>query len=128
MPHTITWEPEGVRWTYSGCVTDQEAIQSNLDIYDDERFESIRYQLVDMLQVETFDVSGATIREISHMDREQRPRNPNIKVAFVTTKQVIYGMGRMYEMAGGMEAWETKVFETLGEAREWLGAPVPTSG
>ena len=127
MAYTITWEPEGARWDFTGTVTDQEAIQSNLDVYEDERFDTMRYQLVNMLQVETFDVSAETIRKVSQMDREQRHRNADIKVAFVTTRALIYGLGRMYEMAGGTEAWETRVFETLEEAREWLGAQVPSA-
>ena len=47
MPYRIEWKDRGVRWIYTGVVTGQEALDSNYEIYSDERFDELKYELVD---------------------------------------------------------------------------------
>ena len=56
MSYETIWEEKGIYWKYKGILTGDDLLQSNVAIYGDARFDKLRYQLIDMLDVETFDV------------------------------------------------------------------------
>ena len=122
MPYETRWEPEGVHWTYSGVLSDDDVLRSNLEIYDDARFDTIRYQILNLLEVKEFAASAGAMRTVSRMDKDQAVRNPNVKVAIVATAALIRGMANVYTLSGGDNFWEVQVFENEADARAWVGA------
>jgi hypothetical protein len=62
MPYTTTWEDHGVIWNYSGFLTGNELLHSNLEIFGDERFDDLRYQIVDLTAIEGMDVTEKHMR------------------------------------------------------------------
>jgi len=121
MAYETHWEPSGIRFVFTGTVTDDDLIQSNKDVYDDPRFEDIRYQIADFRDMDEFAALSDTVRLIADMDREQASRNPDIKVAILSTSSLMKGLGRMYALSGAGEEWDVRVFDTEEEAREWFG-------
>lgn len=120
MAYETHWEGNGIRWVYTGVMTDDDVLRSNSDFYDDERFESARFEIADLTGVTEFTASGETIRKLSRLDREQAVRNPNIRVAIVVSAAYARGMANMYSLAAGESAWKTRVFDSIDEARAWL--------
>lgn len=115
------WEDKGVRWVYWGTVTDQEFIDSTLELCVATQFLELRYQIVDFLEVTHFDVTSETIHKTARMDKEASKRNPDIRVAFLTTSTMVKGLTRMWDLSGGGEHWEAAVFQDEFSARRWLG-------
>ena len=122
MPYETHWEEEGIRWVYVGTMTDDDILRSNLELYDDPRFETIRYQIADLREVEHFEGSSRAVRRLSRMDADQATRNPNIRVAILAQAALMRGIANVYAMSGAESPWETRVFESEKEAREWLDA------
>ena len=91
MPYVTHWEDEGVRWVFSGFVTDDDLLRCNLEAYGDPRFESLRYEIADFRAVEDFSAGPETVKRVARMDRDQSVRNPRVKVAILATAAVIKG-------------------------------------
>ncbi|MBN2565367.1 MAG: hypothetical protein JXB46_06620 [Candidatus Eisenbacteria bacterium] len=120
MAYETYWEGAGIRWVYTGVMTDDDVLRSNGDFYKDERFESATFEIADLTNVAEFAASGETIRKLPRLDREHAARNPNIKVAIVVSAAYARGMANMYSLAAAESPWETRVFESIDDAREWL--------
>jgi len=120
MPYEAHWEDEGIRWVFSGIVSDDDLMRCNLELYDDERFESIRYEIADFRAGESFTVTAKTLRHVARMDKDQAVRNPSVKVAVIATAIVQKGLAQVYALSGGETPWVTEVFDTEESARAWI--------
>ncbi|MBD3367182.1 MAG: hypothetical protein GF405_03270 [Candidatus Eisenbacteria bacterium] len=120
MSYETHWEPDGVRWVYRGVMTDDDILRSNLELYDDPRFDTLKYQIADLRGIESFEGSARAVRRLSRMDRDQAVRNPNVKVAILADEALVRGIANVYAMSGVDAPWETRVFESEKEARAWL--------
>jgi hypothetical protein len=107
-------------WKYTGLLTGDELLQSNLEIYGDPRFDGLRYQIVDMLGVEAFDVSTESMEEVTLMDLGASKTNPRLIVAVVATDLQGERLVELYETVTGGAPWETELFVSLEEARAWI--------
>ena len=122
MPYETIWEEKGVYWKYSGILTGDDILQSNIGIYGDSRFDNLRYQLVDMLDVESFDVDTEAMEEVTAMDAGASQTNPRLVVALVATQVQAKRLVELYETTTGGAPWETAIFESVEEARVWITA------
>ena len=123
MPYETHWENEGIRRVFSGIVTDGDLLRCNLELYDDARFESIRYEIADFRAGESFTVTAKTLRRVARMDGDQAVRNPSVKVAVIATAAVQKGLAQVYALSGGDTPWVTEVFDSEEDARAWLARP-----
>ena len=79
MPHETHWEDEGIRWVFVGIVTDDDLLRCNLELYDDARFESIRYEIADFRAGESFVVTAKTLRRVARMDRRSEEHTSELQ-------------------------------------------------
>lgn len=122
MPYETHWEAEGIRWVYTGTMTDDDVLRPNLELYEDPRFATIRYEIADFREVDEFTASAQTVRRLSRMDKDQSVRNPHVKVAIVVRSALTRGIAHMYGFSGGDTPWTTEVFESEEAARDWLAS------
>lgn len=120
MPYEIDWKSDTLVWTYTGRLTGDELLRSNMDIYGDPRFDDLRYQIVDLRAVEHFEVDDIYMRRIAHLDRAAAYSNPRIRVAVVTTDQTGETMNDIYSQQAPESHWETKAFYDFDEALSWV--------
>jgi hypothetical protein len=123
MPYKTIWQANGIVWTYSGVLTGNELLNSNFEIFGDERFDDLRYQIVDLTAVEKIEVARSHVRKIAHLDMAASRSNPRIKVAIVTTApdgQFISDIYKQY--TEGKSPWVTKIFTAMDEAMQWAQA------
>ncbi len=120
MDHEVIWEGKGIYWKYKGTLTGGDLLQTNMDIYGDPRFDKLRYQIVDMLEVEVFDVATESMEEITIMDIGASQTNSNLIVAVVATQAQGKHLVEIYETVSDAPPWETELFETVEEARGWI--------
>ena len=119
MSYAITWSTEGVIWTFSGVLTGEDAIQANLDIYGDPRFDDLRYQIVDISGVERFELSSEALETAAAMDEAAALNNSHIVVAVVAPGQMALLAAQTYKSAMRTASWKTEIFGSLEEARDW---------
>lgn len=120
MPYKTIWEEKGVQWVYTGILSGDELLQSNMEIYGDPRFDKLRYQIVNFLGVTEFQVSTDTMEEITVMDMGASNTNPMLKVAVVATDTQANRLVELYETTTGGAPWETEIFATEKAARAWI--------
>jgi hypothetical protein len=120
VPYETHWEDGGIRWVYTGAMSDDDVLRANLDLYDDARFPTLKFQIADFTGVIALTARAETIRKLSHMDREQSKRNRHIRVALIATTPLARGIASMYVLAAGDTPWSIEVFETEEDARDWL--------
>ena len=119
MSYTITWEEAGVIWRYEGQLNGEELIQSNLDIYGDSRFDSLRYQIVDLQGVTDFAVKPQHMRKLAFLDRAAAQSNSHIRVAVVTNSDLGIEITQQYVKNTNESHWKTRVFDSYEEAINW---------
>jgi hypothetical protein len=121
MPCILIWEERGSLVRYSGIVTDHDVRQSTLDQYNDHRFETLKYQIVDFTNVTKLDLSSELVRWVAKFDAQASERNPLIRTAVVGDEPLLKGLANMYrsnfDLSDG--SWEQEHFSTMDEARAW---------
>jgi hypothetical protein len=119
VTYEVVWEVRGVIKRFFGHVTDHDMLQSVLDIESDSRFDDLRYVINDFSGITGSSISIPTIEDISIADSGAARSNPSIRVAVVTTSPEIRRMAEHYANSP-MNAYETRIFATEAEARNWL--------
>lgn len=121
MPYTTEWLDHGIIWTYSDVLTGNELLESNLSIFGDERFDELRYQIVDLTQVTAVEATESHMRKIAHLDMAAALTNPRIKIAVVFPASPIANeFHQQYlKYTDNKSPWETKAFANLAAAKAW---------
>ena len=120
MPYKISWENEGVIWTFYGVLAGEEVIQANLDIYGDPRFDNLRYQLVDISAVEQFKISDEALETAAAMDEAATLSRPRLVVAVIAAKGEALRVAELYKSAMKTSSWKVEIFCSMQEAKEWV--------
>lgn len=86
-----------------------------------------RYELYDIREGEG---EGFTSKQIDKIVEDAKAsihvRPPGSKTALVATKDVHFGMSRMYQAVSEIEGitWKSETFRTIEDAYEWLGIDI----
>ena len=88
-------------------------------MYADERFQRIRYQVVDLTNVERFDVTAADMRMVALNDHAASLLNPRVRVAVAATDELVRFLSLYYEGQSSDSTWDQQVFDTTAAAEEW---------
>ncbi|KKK75535.1 hypothetical protein LCGC14_2872750 [marine sediment metagenome] len=126
MPYQISWEKKGVVQKFHDVITPIELISCNENVYGDSRFDAIRYQILNLTEVRTVDLTDPDkaiqlVRRIAATDRAAAKSNPNMKIAIVASLEILGSLANLYSSELSDSPWLSDVFETETEAREWLG-------
>src|SRR5690606_25614412 len=81
----------------------------------------LRYQIIDLRQVERMDITAEQIQRIAEADREAAERGPGAKVAIVANHDLTIGLSRIYLIHARSDKLESRIFCSLDEARSWIG-------
>ncbi len=114
------YSKDGAEFHLSGLIASKEIIELNTELINQWDFADYKYQLWVFEDVEDFQLNPLIIRRLAFQDRDASEKNPNMQVAFVSISPLVFGLCRMYESFYSNGPWETRVFRSLSEAREWL--------
>jgi hypothetical protein len=120
MPHNLYWEKDGVYWKYYGVVSGKEVVETSTSIYGDQRFDTLKYKLVDFLDAERLDMGEDEIALIAFQHRSVERSNPYIKTAIVM-RPVGVDMARKFASYFTESFWDVRIFHDRDEANKWLG-------
>ncbi len=131
MPIVTYWEPEGFVFESSGVISAQEIFESGDDFLKVPEGTNPKYQLVNCLRVEQFDLNEVDLVNISADDLSTSRKYPNIKVAMVAKKgDVMETFMKYLKVSWAINtSWEIRIFNSLESARDWLShfAEMPKS-
>lgn len=120
MAYTLTWEEEGVLCSYDGTITNDDLVGADSQIVNHPNFTYFRYGIADFSNVKNVEIESDGVTQTSQSDRKVASSNPDFRVAIVAPATVMKGFARMWELTGGADVWETKIFDDLDSARSWL--------
>jgi hypothetical protein len=119
MAYEINWEQKGMLRRFSGSTSDLEIMQSVSDTSGDPRFETLRYIINDFTACDDVSYTKEGTELISALGVLSELSNPHFKVAIVAAKPATGNLAKSY-LSATLSNIPTRMFATLGEAREWL--------
>jgi hypothetical protein len=99
-----------------GEVTDDEMLQYYLDLAADPEFDPGFCQLGDLTGVSRPSMSTATVRRAASL----AVFHPSARRALVATKDVVFGVARMFAIMSDQHGQNVRVFRSKDEAVAWL--------
>ena len=123
MSYKSIWEKGGLVIIVEDEATD-EFLQISRALSEDSRVHDIQYIILDLISVNTFPIDSGIIEQLAILDTKIYKNNPHIKQAIVATQTVVKGFANMFqtyfELNNNDQTWDTKLFDNMEEAREWL--------
>ena len=114
-------EDGGIIIRVEGLISGNEIKKANDIIYESpDKIKKIKYQICDLTIASDFSASESDIRAISNQDKKASEINPNMLIAVVGEKDVIFGLARMWEAFSYDSPFETMVFRTMEDAQQWI--------
>jgi hypothetical protein len=108
----------------SGTLTLDDLMQYQMQVWSDPKVEGFD-EIADVTAVENFDYKGSTdVRALAKLSAQMDWVNKSNKFAIVAANETAYGLARMYQSyrdAQSISRKEVQVFETMEQARMWLG-------
>ncbi len=131
MPIKIETDPAtGIRsYTATGELTFAEVHETLRTVYEDVNFQPDAHVLWDLREARTNELSPEEVDRLADFVGQYWGTGGKSKAAFVTSRDVDFGMARMYEQMLAIRSTSVvKVFRDLDEARRWLLADAESSG
>jgi len=119
MPVRCEFKSNGVIIWHSGAVTGSELIQANKSIYAHKFDGLFLFQLMELSDAETFDVSSGDMRALAAMDRQHSESHSQYACAVAPT-DYLFALSRQWNIQAETESFNTHVVRSKGEAIEWF--------
>ena len=113
----------GVLFIGAGVLTGEDIINSNkVTFYSEEKMKDYKYGLMDYSSISSLDATNAEIQTMISQQKEASKFIPDGVLAIVATKDIGFGLSRMWEMMAESEdlQWESKVFRNREDAVAWI--------
>lgn len=129
MPLEVVYKKDGGILAKAGnYVTGNDMREFNEKIYaTEEKIKNIVYQIIDYTDVEDVSFSDTDIDVVALQDRKAYDVNPDMLIAVVCKKDIIFGVSRMWEIKSHSPSSRTKVFRELDDARAWINEQIRSS-
>jgi hypothetical protein len=101
----------------TGTFTDDDLRGHTRGLAADPDFDPSFRQIFDLRGITDLDLTGPQMRERAR----ENPWKEGSRRAFVCSREVVYGMARMYQLLTDDGPDEIRVFRKMSEALAWLG-------
>jgi hypothetical protein len=120
MAYQVIWEPKGVTIRFYETASWADLENYKRELFSDDRFDDIRYQIFDALDLIHIKVSGQEAVQGAYLDRASARSNPRCKIAAVTRDEHAAMLASLYGYALQAPGWDFKQFNDLDAARAWV--------
>lgn len=125
MGYSIQWFDKVVYCRFTGAVTREDLLESNMSLYGQPAFDDLRLQVFDMLDAAEIRFTVQDVKEVAACDRAAAKINPLIRCAMVARDELVLSLSEIYQQESLPSPWECRSFTSLEEALEWAGAFLP---
>ncbi len=101
---------------YSGLLTDDDILDHQRRLKADPEFDPTFRQLLDMREIEELTATAEGIRQLARGN----PFISGSRRGGVASKDVVFGMARMFEMMREQMGDEFRMFRSMDAALDWL--------
>jgi len=122
MPHTTTWEKDGIHWQFYGVVDEKEYFETDVELYNDPRSDHIKYWIWDATDIKKLAVDKIHAELIAASDWAATEHNHGVKGAMVAPNNDIRSLMELYiKTSSEFESrWQFKIFGNIEDARQWV--------
>lgn len=115
-------QPDGpVILTASGAITGKEIIQAIKDLVNDPDFKPNINSIWDFRAVTTRLIDSQEITDLITFIRTiQEKRGRDYRVAILVSRDMDYGLARMFEAHSQSLPFQVRIFEDLEQAKSWI--------
>jgi hypothetical protein len=121
MPYEIQAQPTRINVTLRGEVTSRDLLRYAKEVSDLEAASPASRNLItELTGISAWNLSSAEMHEFTTVRSTTVLKN-RVKSALVATRNLDYGMARMFELMMKHPNIEVRVFRDIPSAVEWLG-------
>lgn len=106
--------------TATGVLTDDDLLQHKERLTVEPRWKPGMRELSDIRRIERLEVTALGVKSLVSHDERSADRLRSFRLAIVTADEVVFGMGRMYQMMTERNVPHVRIFRDMDEAIEWL--------
>lgn len=111
----------GVYWFGHGILTGQNIIEASKETFEsEERLKQIKYALIDFTSIDKVIIANADIQLKFNEDERATEIAKDTIVALAASKDVMFGISRIWEAYVDELSWETNVFRSISKAKLWI--------
>jgi hypothetical protein len=103
----------------TGSVISKDILNAFDMAVSDKKYKKGMGRLWDFTDVDLSSIDSETVKEMAQYSLSFPPGINDVKVAFVTSRPLEYGLSRMFKMSS-LAKTPIDVFDTLAEAEKWL--------
>lgn len=122
MPYQNSWEGNGLYRLFTGTISGQEIIQSNLELHGDARFYDIEFIVNDFTQITEFQFSEMELTSVVALDNVATMSKHTLKIAIVATHEALLKWISEYCKLMEESPYQCKIFDNLDDAFAWGAA------
>ncbi|MFL0798283.1 MAG: hypothetical protein K6L73_12430 [Cellvibrionaceae bacterium] len=121
MPFNLVWEGSGLLLDHYGVVTIEEINESNGRIFNDENFDNLHYQIIDLLGADFSHVTLANMKQPAAIDVAASLSIKRMKIALIADEPHTILLCEAYITCSQSHSssWEFKIFDNREAARKW---------
>jgi len=125
MPFSLSFEPEKglVIAVCSGALNVHDALMGVAVFWNSPEWSGM--PVVWDLRTAQLDIKGTDVQEIARFVLQRQPETPSPRVAFVTGRDVDYGLARMFQVYRQHPSTQVRVFRDYEEAVSWARTGLP---
>lgn len=120
MPHTNTWKPGGLYRKFTGEITGAEILEANFALYDDPKFQNIKYVINDFTEITDHSVETSHTEVYAKTDDLISDTKGELKVALVVNQAAHISLANNYRELMKDTSFECEIFQTVEDARNWV--------
>jgi hypothetical protein len=103
----------------SGLLSSKEILDAFDTVVADKKYKKGMGRLWDFREADFSSLTTDTVRQMAQYSLKFPPGINDVKVAFVTSRPLEYGLSRMFEMVSHAKT-PISVFESIEEAEKWM--------
>ena len=120
MAYSVSWEPGGIYRAFSGFVSGDDIIESNLKLYDDIRFIRARYIINNFSEVSGHSIGAIDLQAFASIDEMIAVDKQTFKIALVVPQVEYFGLVKSLWELTKNDAFKYAQFRTVEDARKWV--------
>ena len=106
---------------FHGALTDELLIHCTKERYSyPERNKKFKYIICDFSNCTEINISTDTVKIVAQMAIEVSKVNKNITIAGAMPKDLVFGLGRMWQAYADETGWNSNMFHSRLEAENWV--------
>ncbi|NWF37075.1 hypothetical protein [Mariprofundus sp. KV] len=120
MPYTNNWRPNGLHRIFTGKVSGDEILTSNLEIHTDVRFKHIAYIINDFSEITGHSIESSHTEAYASTDVMISRTKHQLKIALLVPQPNQLELAHSYCELMREELFECAVFQSAEDAHCWV--------